>query len=488
MRRAKTWIGGCPFSSTATLRTLPQETGIDRFRQREKRGQLKVGGRIDSGLLQREPALFEPPFERAVQPAGRGTAHGAAEGIVIVIDADGGLSPERDEIEADAVFQFERPIVLGHAGQDISRGDPPRGGDVAVFDPERVVLLASQRGLEDGVLYELPWLRQGRDGSEPGLIDLEILKLVDRLEHVAAGAEMIKASLRQRHHRHAQRADLWIGFRWAGAEMERPFPVQIVGLGNAPAEGLPPGVPSRFAHQPVDGPFAEQPDADIDQKRVIARPLADGVGRGFLQKGDEPARIVTVAEKDTEAMRLLRLDPEAEKDHVSIRNRRQRVPGSPNQDVAAGDHHAGRGRRRPRQFPEGRHDQVEERLVEPMSVRPAKHRDRNKEFPGRGVGRQATAFATTVNDQLSGRAQPFGERGFARGAPSLFQDVGGGTAGPELPVGRVERGKGARRHCGFTNGQMTAFVGRQRKKKVPWVIHVHVGILERVPRNRPADR
>jgi len=264
------------------------------------------------------------------------------------------------------------------------------------------------------------------------------LQFVERLYHVGAGAEVVEAGIGKRYHCCREISHLRIFFNGVGAEAERPVSIEIVCIRHGVGKGLLAGIPSGFFHQAIHRLFAKQPDANINQKGIISRLFAYGVGRGFLQESDQLFRLVAIAEHNAEVLRLFRFYPKAEENHVGIRYG-WKLPFEPDEHIAARNHYSGVVRCSLRQSLQGGFREVEQGLVEPLPQRPAKHRHWNEELARGCIGRKAPAFAATVQNQLSACCQPLGKRLLAGIAPRLLQYIGRAAARAQLPVWRIKR-------------------------------------------------
>src|SRR5688572_10761973 len=95
-------------------------------------------------------------MDRAAQPFRVGITQLAAETISDAIRADGefGLT-DRDEVQANASFELQLPIVWRHARNRVLKSNLPGRRHKAVLNPDSVILFTAQGTGEFGILQIL---------------------------------------------------------------------------------------------------------------------------------------------------------------------------------------------------------------------------------------------------------------------------------------------------------------------------------------------
>ena len=169
---------------------------------------LEVRFRINSAVSRFEAARPQPLPGRTPQPEGGLLAQLALEGVVQSVGPDAKIAcVHRHKIKADARRQTQAPIILRHAGDHVLAGELPPARHDTVLDPEGVILLSPQAGLETRVLRHLVRPVPRSRGAHLALVQHQGLQGRHRFDHLPARAEVMKLRLRQRHDGAAQRAD-----------------------------------------------------------------------------------------------------------------------------------------------------------------------------------------------------------------------------------------------------------------------------------------
>ena len=197
---------------------------------------------VKAALLDHEPASLEPPARRLPQPLRGVVLQGAVERVPEAVSADAELVlADWHEVEAHARVEAQGPVVLGHAGQHMFRGKLPRGGHDTILDPQAVIGLPAQRGVEAGVLSHLVRLLAGGGPAGGGLVQHQVLQSGHRADHLLAGAEVIELRLWQRHHGAGEAAHHWVGECRRAAQGKAELGVKLIAFraGGAEAAAIP---------------------------------------------------------------------------------------------------------------------------------------------------------------------------------------------------------------------------------------------------------
>ena len=288
-------------------------------------------------------------------------------------------------------------------------------------------------------------MRLQREVRLAALVEAAVLKRRDGLDHLAAGAEVIKLGIWQRNDGAGQAGDVVIMRGGTASHAGAHAGVEFVEIRHTFRKSACFGIPSAFFKKHGHCLRAQQPEACIDQEEMVGGELGDFVRLGFLEEESEFLGTGLGGEENPEVRGGVGIHPHSEAKDVGIRH-----GGKPwrkaQENITAGNHDSALQRGACGDVAEAGHLHIQQRLVESLAVCPSQGREGHEDLTRGGVGWQAAALSTGHEGEFERRrVAPFLERRVpAFAAPGFGEQVSHASAGAEFAASGIARGEPSR--------------------------------------------
>ena len=169
------------------------------------------------------------------------------------------------------------------------------------------------------------------------LVEAPILQGRHRFDHLAAGAEVVKLGIRQRHDGTGQAGDVVILHSGAASHAGAHASVEFVEIRHAFRKRACFGIPSALFEKHGNRLGAEQPESGINKEKVVGGQFSNFVGLGFLKEESKFLGTRLGSEENPEVRGCVGIHPHSEAKDVSLWHGRE-PRGKSEEHIAAGDH------------------------------------------------------------------------------------------------------------------------------------------------------